>query len=171
MKRIVATILLLLTFTVVFAQTGKSGVPRERITSLINEFRGYDGFEVVRMNSLGTSAIKALVRMSALSDGDKDSRALLDVLKGIKKIAVVDYEDCERNVKDRFSRKIGRALSSADLLMEVKDGTEVLKMYGVVSDDSAVVKDFVMFSQEDCALICLFGSISLDAVMKMSGQQ
>ena len=100
MKRIVATILLLLTFTVVFAQTGKSGVPRERITSLINEFRGYDGFEVVRMNSLGTSAIKALVRMSALSDGDKDSRALLDMLKGIKKIAVVDYEDCERNVKD-----------------------------------------------------------------------
>lgn len=170
MKRIIVAIMLLAVSVMAFAQTRSQGVPKEKITSLINEYRSYDGFDVIRMNSLGTAAIKALVRMTALSDSDPEIRAALDMIKGIKKIAVVDYEDCDPAVKERFSRKLNRALASSDLLMEAKDGSEVMKMYGLVSDDSAVVRDFVMFAPDDCALICLFGSISLDAIMKIANQ-
>lgn len=170
MKKIIVAIMLLAVCVTAFPQTGNGGVPKEKIASLINEFRTYDGFDVVRMNALGTSAIKALIRMTASADSDPEVRAALDMIKGIKKIAVVDYEDCAQDVKQRFSRKLNRALSSSELLMEAKDGSEVMRMYGVVSDDSAVVRDFVMFSPDDCALVCLFGSISLDAIMKIANQ-
>jgi hypothetical protein len=56
------------------------------------------------------------------------------------------------------------------MLMEVKDGSDIMRMYGVVDDRGDKVKDFVLFSPEDCTLICLFGSISLDSVMAVASK-
>ena len=81
---------------------------------------------------------------------------------------MVDYSSCDLQVRQGFSQKMSRLLGGADMLMEVKDGSEVMRMYGVVDDKGGKVKNFVLFSPEDCTLICLFGTISLDSIMNMA---
>ena len=145
-------------------------VPGTQISLLINEYRLYDGFEAVKVGRLGTKIVKALIQSGAAHDDDPDVKDALRIMKGIKKLAVVDYSDCEPQVRQGFSQKVGRLLDGAEMLMEVKDGSDILRMYGVVDDRGDKVKDFVLFSPEDCTLICLFGSISLDSVMAVASK-
>ncbi len=51
--------------------------------------------------------------------------------------------------------------------LEVKDGSETVRIFGVASEDGEEVKDFVLYAPDDCALVCLFGSISMEAVASM----
>ena len=91
-------------------------------------------------------------------------------MKGIKKLALVDYSDCDPEVRQGFSKKMTRLLDGVDMLMEVKEGSEVMRMYGVVDDKGDKVKNFVLFSPEDCTLVCLFGTISLDSVLSAASR-
>lgn len=165
-KTFLAIALVLLTVTAL-ADLPKKSVRQESLISLINEYSFHDGFEVVRVGSLGTAAIKGVAKIAALADkDDPDIREMVKILNGVKKLAVVEYEECDDKVRDKFNRKLERLLESSDLLMEAKDGEDILRMYGVVTEDSSTVKDFVLYVPSDCALICLFGSISLDSLSK-----
>lgn len=146
---------------------GANGIPKDKLMAVVNEYRFYDGFEVVKLNSLGTKALKTAIRIAALGEEDEDIRQLLKVITGIKKVAVVDYEDCSDNIREGFSRKVGKILHDQEILMQVKDGSDSMTIYGVVSDDAGTVKDFVLFAPDSCALICLFGSISMDSLMRI----
>ena len=42
-----------------------------------------------------------------------------------------------------------------------------MKIYGVFDEQSGTVQDFVLYAPSDCALICLFGSISMDAIAQL----
>lgn len=165
-KTFLAIALVLLTVTAL-ADSPKKSVRQESLISLINEYSFHDGFEVVRVGSLGTAAIKGAAKIAALADkDDPDIREMVKILNGVKKLAVVEYEECDDKVRDKFNRKLERLLESSDLLMEAKDDEDILRMYGVVTEDSSTVKDFVLYVPSDCALICLFGSISLDSLSK-----
>ena len=148
---------------------GKS-VPGTQISLLINEYKGYEGFEAVKVGRLATGFIKSMISAGAMDSDDPEVKEIKKMVKGIKKLAVVEYSDCDPEVRQGFSNKVGRLLGGADMLMEVKDGSDVMRMYGVVDDKGGKVKDFVLFSPEDCTLICLFGSISLDSVMNMASR-
>ena len=58
-------------------------------------------------------------------------------------------------------------MESAELLLEVRQEDGLMRMYGVVSDDSKTISNFVLYVPEDYTLICLFGTISADAISKM----
>ena len=89
------------------------------------------------------------------------------MLNDIRRVAVVDYEDCGESVKNEFNSKLDRILAGAEILMEVKDSEDLVRIYGVVNEDASRVKDFVVHVPNDCALICMFGSIPMDAVAKI----
>ena len=148
---------------------GKS-VPSSQISLLISEYKVYDGFEAVKVGRLATGFIKSMISAGAMEAGDPEVKDLKKLVKGIKKMAVVDYSDCEPQVRQGFSQKMGKLLSGSDMLMEVKDGSDIMRMYGVVDDKGGKVKNFVLFCPEDCTLICLFGSISLDSVMSFASR-
>ena len=167
MRKLLLLILLAIMPVATYTASGANGIPSDKLMTVVNEYRLYDGFEVVKLNSLATKALKTAIRIAALGEEDKDIRELLKVITGIKKIAVVDYEDCSEGIRDSFNRKVGKILQNQDILMQVKDGSDSMTIYGVVSDDAGTVKDFVLFSPDNCALICLFGSISIDTVMRM----
>ena len=167
MRKLLLLILLAIMPAVSFTAHGADGIPKDSLMAVVNEYRLYDGFDVVKLNSLGTKALKTAIRIAAMGEEDEDIRQLLKVITGIKKIAVVDYEDCSQGIRDGFNRKIGKILQDQEILMQVKDGSDSMTIYGVVSDDAGTVKDFVLFSPDSCALICLFGSISIDTVMNL----
>lgn len=141
------------------------GIRAEKLTGLISEFSRKEGFDVVRIGRFGTSAIKSIIRLGALADGDSDeAKAFKDVIGGLRKLAIVDYGECSDSDRQRFERKLERLLRDEDLIMEVKDGGESYRIFGVLDEDSDKLRDFVLYDPSDCSLICLFGSMSLSAL-------
>lgn len=145
----------------------RAAVPSGKIISLINEFQSKENFEVVKFGALGTSVVKAIARSSAFKDSDKETRDAMSVLKGIKRVAIVEYEDSAEDVRSRFTRKLDRILANSEILVEAKDKDDIMRVYGVVNSDASLVKDVVIYVPSDCTLICLFGSVPMDSLNKI----
>lgn len=143
------------------------GVSKEKLLTLISEYRPNDGFHVVKLGSFATSLARTAAKITFRVDGDEEAAEAVKMINGVRKVVVVEYEDCERSVRDSFNTKARGLLRNYDLLMEVKDDEDQVFMYGLVDDKASSVKDFVIYVPEDCALICMFGSLSVDAVSKL----
>ena len=162
---------LLLIFCILFpvatmASTPVKRVSKSRITSFMSECRHYDGVEVVRLGRITTGALRGVIRLAAV--GDPDARNALRLMKGVNGVAVFDFEDCSEYDKSRITRRLDRILSGSEVLMEASDGGDKMRIYGVVDETADKVRDFVLYTPSDCALICIFGSISLDAVARIA---
>lgn len=168
MKRMIAILMLLaLPLLNGFCAEGRPS-PERRIFAAVDDFRSYDGFEVMRLGSLGTLAAKTVIKMALKYADDEDTEAIMDLFRHIRKLAVIDYEDCDVKVREKFNARIGHILEGCDMLMELKDGSSDMGVYGLVDDDASVLSDFVMFCPGDCVMLCLFGSIPTEAVAKLA---
>jgi hypothetical protein len=148
-----------------------SGIQIDQLNTVISEYSGKSGFEVIKVGKLGTSAIKALVKFGIMSEGDgDDAREIIKMVSGIKKLAVVDYEECESADKSEFSRKIEGILRDDFLLMEAKDGSDAMKLYGVMDKKNDKIGNFILYTPSECALICLFGTIDMSAITAFMAQ-
>lgn len=166
MKRIL--LLFLLALLPLAASAGKPAArtaSKSKLAAVVSEFRGYDGVEVVKLGWLGTAAVKSVVRMAAKSD--PDAKQALDVVRGVKRFTVLEYDGCTPAVRERITRRLDQALHGSELLMEAKDGSERVQMFGVVDDATGEVRDFVMHAPSSHALICIFGSIPMESVAKV----
>jgi hypothetical protein len=141
-------------------------VSKTRITSVISEVRRQDGVEVVRLGRLGTSAIRGLVRVAARED--PDAREALAVLRGVRNLTVMEYDDCAPAVRERIARRLDAALDGSELLMEAKDEGTAMRIYGIVDERTDRVRDFVIHAPSEYALICIFGSIPMDVLGKLA---
>ena len=146
------------------AMAGKN-VSKTQLATLVSEYRQYDGVELVQLGSLDTSALKTVIRISAKND--PDAAEALQLLNGIRRLTVFEYEDCSPAVKEKITRKLNRILNGSELLMEAKDGDDSMRMYGVVDEKGDTVRDFILHTPGSCALICIFGKVSMKALSKM----
>ena len=159
-------ILIILSIVLIpFTGTAGKSVPKNQLLAALSEFKRAEGVELVQLGPLATSALKAVVRIS--SSEDEDARQALALMKGVRRVTVFDYEDCDSKVKDRINRRLNRVLGNSELLFEAKDGGDVTRIYGVSDSKGEVVRDFVLYTPGDCALICIFGKVSMKAVEKL----
>ena len=165
MKRIT---ILICTLLLPFAMMA-AGVKTSRVNAVISEIKGYEGVELVRLGPLSTFALKAVARISTA--GDYDAKQALAMLNGVKRLTILDYADCSEKIRSEISGRLDKALKGADLLIETKDGNDVMKMYGVVDEKKGIISDFVVYTPGDCALICIFGKVTMSSVEKMLEQQ
>lgn len=168
MKRIIL-ILAIMTLPLLAdaANQKKTSQNASQLVSVINQYTLNEGFHVVRLGSLATGMVKSVIRKAA-DKSDPDERAMLDLISGIKRVAIVEYEDCSTDIKNRFSSKVERLLSDENLLMSAKDSGETVKIYGFVSEDGGKMTDFILHAPSSGALICLFGSISIDTLSALT---
>lgn len=167
MKKILILIVLAVIPLTAGTASQKKAVPQDKLFNIISEYSRKGNFEVTRVGRLGTTALKGLIRMTGAAEGDNDVREMLSIVSGINRIAVVEYGDSEDKLRKEFQNKVESVLSGVDILMEVKDESDKFKVYGVVSDKSDSVRDFVLYSPGDCTLVCLFGSIPLEKVAEI----
>ena len=151
------------------AATSRGAVPRGRVSAVISECRHYKGAEVVSLGRMATAAVKAVVRAGERED--PDLRQAVRLMKGIRSVSVFSFEDCSEKDKERIVRKLDRALTGSEMLMETKDGAEKMRIYGVLDERTDQVRDFVLYAPGDCALICLFGRFSADALAKLAADE
>ena len=150
------------------AQAKTKALPRQQITTLVSDFSGQNGFEVVRVGRLGMGLVKSVMRRAARESGDE---SVLGLLRGIKSVSVVHFEDAAPGVKARFVRRLDRMLEDVDLLVEAKSDGEEMRIFGVVDEDGSKVTDFVAYSPKDCVLLCLYGSMSTRQLSKIMEEE
>lgn len=165
MKRILL-FLALLASLVTASEAFSKGISRSKLSYTISDCRHCEGAETVHLGGFLTGLAKGVA--GVVSIGDRDVREALKLCRGVRGITIFNYEDCSAIDRIWISRKIERALDGSEVLMEVKGGGEELSMYGIVDDRGGKVKDFVLYSPEDCSVICLFGTISVDIVAKFA---
>lgn len=163
-KKIILILVCLMSFAGM--ALGATSLTKTRLTSLIKECRTYDGAEVVRLGGFATGALKGVIRIAGA--GDPDTREFFRIFGGIKSISIVEFEDCAPSDRSYINGRIERLLDDAEVLVDIKDDGEHMRIYGVFDEEKNTVKDFVMYSKEECALICLFGKISMDTISELA---
>lgn len=106
--------------------------------------------------------VNGAMKLAARSEGDDNLKEAAGLMKSLKKLMVVSYDDCEEGLKGSFTKKISKALDGCELLMEARDDGESVSIYGVSSKDGKTVEDIVLFTPESHALICFFGTLDAD---------
>lgn len=125
---------------------------REDLTRFAKTYDAKAGFEVVKIGKFLMSIAK-----TAVAAEDKDTGK---AIKDIDNMLVVDYSEASKNGKQDFETKLGGILRKAELIIEAKEGGELVRIYG--QTDGQKVNDLVIFTPSECALVCLFGTVSLD---------
>ena len=151
------------------AASKEKKVDADKLLGLVSEYRNEDGFDVVSMGGLAWGLIKTIARSTA----DPDDREALEILDGLNRFVVVEYEGADKRAKDAFARKAGELLDGVEKIIEVKEDGETFNIYGTLSKDGRHIKDVVIFVPEDCALLCFMGSIEVDKineVVKMTNE-
>ncbi|MBO4535609.1 MAG: DUF4252 domain-containing protein [Bacteroidales bacterium] len=164
MKRLFFLLLLWLPVAAM-AASPEGRIPKTQLTAFISEYRHCEGVEVVRLGRAATAAIKGAVRIASV--GDADARQARELMKGLKSLYVFDFSACSPALRDRMNRQLNRIFRNTELLMEVTDQDDQMQIYGLYDEQSDLVRDFVLYTPSDCALICLFGSFSMDTVSRM----
>lgn len=152
----------------VACSSSRSGTATEKkLSSLINEYKGQENFEVIELNPVATSALKSLIGAASISKDDRVIE-LLRTIKGIKKVTVVEYEDCDSTVREEFAGKAGTILSKENLLVEVKDKDDRIEVYGEPDNNNGNISNPVLFIRSDHVLIFLKGTIGLDSIYALA---
>ena len=152
----------------VCTEASARNIPRQRIVNAVNGFRSTDGFEVVNIGRFGTWLISTAAHLSGEAAVDAETAEAVKILDGIKRLLVVDYEEASERESRIFSNRISSALKGCDLLMSANDEESSVNIYGTVDTDGRQVRDLVVFTPDDGALVCVFGSFSMDDVARLA---
>ena len=134
------------------------------VAGLVTEYKGREGFEVVSAGGFVLGLLKMAAKASAES---REDREVLEIMDHLDRVVVVEYEGADHGVRSSFERKVSAILEDAEKIIEVKDGGDSLNVYGTMSKNGDRIEDIVIFIPEDCAMICLFGSISTDKIAEL----
>ena len=140
--------------------------PVESLKSLCQEYKGKEGFEVVNLGPMAMS----LMRTAAKMDSDPDDRQAINILKGIKRMMVVDYEDSRQADRDSFNARVTQVLKGMDLLMSVKDEGETVEIYGDYDEKAGALSDMVVFIPSEGGLVAFSGSIRMEDVAALASE-
>ena len=155
MKKILLTLCMVLCLLPAAWASDQSG----QLRTLVNEYRYEPGVEVVDLGGVALGLLKAAARTQVRNEDDKMA---MDVLRGIKRLTILDFSDAADNLKERFFRKAKRILSEDNLLLEARDGGDAVRIYGMSSDDGNLLEDVVILAED--ALITVKGKIRMDQI-------
>ena len=139
--------------------------PGSQLRSLVSSYRGTEGFDVVDIGGLGMKLLRAAAKTAADSPEDRQA---LELFNGLKRLTVVDFSEAAPDIREKFLRKANRILDGGEMLMEAKDGSETVRIYGTTSDDGTLLKDIALLAED--ALIFIRGSIRTDQVEALMKQ-
>ena len=161
MKKILLTLCLVLSLV----PTAWAGDRTGKLRTLVNEFRGEPGFEVVEMGPIALGLIRAAAHGEVKND---DDRKALQVFKDIKRLTILDFSDADADRKEKFLRKAKRVLADEEMLMEAKDGGETVRIYGLSNAAGDILEDIILLAGD--ALISVRGKIRADLVGELVNQ-
>lgn len=144
-------------------------LPKQKITRVVNSFKGNEDFEVVKLGSLAMATIRTIVSMD--KPEDPEDYIYLDMLKGIKSVLVVDYSGAASKVKSDFEKEINKVLEGIEPMMSTSDEGEEMIIYGTVDEDGEGISDFLLISPTEYTLVLIGGKLNIDQAMLYASEQ
>lgn len=162
MKKAIILLAVFLVPVVALALDPGGKISKRKVSSVISQYRGKQGVEVVDLGYIGTSLIKSLASFSS----DKEDKDALMLLKGLKGITVFSYEDATAELKKKINSHLEKILKEAEILMEAKEEGETMRIYGTYNEKTGKVSDVAMFSPTEGTFVYLVGSFNMDEITK-----
>lgn len=139
---------------------------KNNVGDFIRDCRNYEGAEVVHLGTFATKIGMGVLKIVSIDD--PEAREMLKMLKDVKSLYIFNYEDCSNSVKAKVNSRLEKMLDGSQMLLEAKDGEDKMKIYGVVDEKGEKVRDFILHTPSECAVICIMGSISTEAIAKLA---
>lgn len=162
-KTLLLSIIILASLSAAAPSAMAGGLKMRRVKSVVSEFKGREGFEIIKVGAVEMALTKGAIRIF----GGAGYPSGMALLQGLKSIYMVGYSEASGADREKFDNKISKALKGGEMLFEVKDDGGNVRIYGSLLDDGCTVKDFLIYSVSDCALICLSGSFNINEVMNL----
>ena len=149
------------------AGTPKKNENNEALNKAISECRQYQGAKVVELGSAAADFVKGIVGLAGAQD--KEAQEALNVMKDLKGFTVLSYDDCSDEDKKAINAKLDPILDKAEVLIEAVNDGEKVQIFGTCDEKKPnIVNDVIIYTKSECALVCLLGSISMDALSKIA---
>ena len=157
MKKLIVFVTVLVTLTCgnpLKAQAASEG-GLGQVNLLVKEYSLMPDVQVISLGRLGLSFVKTILAHEA----DRDTRAVLSMIRNVRKVTIMDYSDSSLETKRHLASRLSKALKNNELLLQAKDGGESLEIYGTTSDDGETVDNLVLNAPGSGALVCIKGTI------------
>lgn len=148
------------------AATFGNKASKDRIGNFIAECRQYEGAEVVHLGTFATSIGKGILQIASVDD--PEALQVLRLIKDVRGLYVFSYEDCSNSTKAKVNSRLEKMFDGSEMLLEAKDGSESVKIYGVTDAKGETVRDLVLHTPSECAVIFILGEISTEALAKLA---
>ena len=132
----------------------------------MNEFRGCEGIEVVNLGRIATGALKGLAGIASI--GDSEMGEMLSEVRGIRGLTVFSFDDCSQADKARICERLDRILEGTEVLLEASDEGEKVRICGVTDEEKGIVRDIMVYAPSSGALVCIYGTISMDSLARIA---
>ena len=136
-------------------------VNTNNVINTISEYKHLSGVQVISVGKL----ILGLGKFAAkLSTDSAEEKAALEILNGIDKVVVINYEDAAEAEQNELNTKFSDLFKNTETILEVKDDGATVNIYGTSINEGESIDDLMIFIPEEYTLICVLGSISADKV-------
>ena len=125
------------------------------LAKVIAKYENEEGFETMTFGSLSMGLIKLIANATA----SKEDKKALDILSGINKFVIVEYEDAPSAKKAAFNKEVSALLSGVEKIVEVKESGDSVDIYGSLSMDGERIENVVIHVSDGGSLVCFFGSV------------
>ena len=106
------------------------------------------------MGGLATGALKGFISIAGADD--PDIKEFRKVSRWVNGMSILEYDDCPASVREEITEKINRLLK------------ERVCFYGTYDEKKEIVKDLILYSPDECSLICFFGRIPMNSVYELT---
>ena len=125
------------------------------LAKVIAKYENEEGFETMTFGSLSMGLIKLIANATA----SKEDKQALDILSGINKFVIVEYEDAPSAKKAAFNKEVSALLSGVEKIVKVKESGDSVDIYGSLSKDGERIENVVIHVSDGGSLVCFFGSV------------
>ena len=134
------------------------------ISAVIDAHRSTEGVNVISIGKVGLGLLGMIARTQV---NDSKAMAVLKSLGGVDKVVVVEWGSCAKDDIEKMDEDFSTALSGKELVLEARDGNDVVRIYGVV-DDEGMLSDCIIYCPGESALVCATGTIDLSSIMALA---
>ena len=136
-------------------------VNTSNVINTIGEYKDVSGVQVISAGKLILGLGKFAAKLSVDSE---EERAALEILNGIDKVVVLNYEDAAEAQKNELNARFSNLFNQTETILEVKEDGATVNIYGTSVNEGESIDDLMIFIPEEYTLICILGSISADKV-------
>ena len=105
MKKLISIIMLVIMTAGTGISLAAAATDKDGVTGLIRKYEGKEGFEIISFGNLSMGLVKLVANLSAESQEDREA---LDILDGINKFVIVEYEEASRKERWHSTRRCRR---------------------------------------------------------------